>query len=109
MTTSRGAAYFVPHLLIVALLSWALVPSNPYGYYQVMRWIVCAAFAFLAVRSLGDRPALAWVWIACAGIYNPIIPVHSTRAVWSVVNVATIAAILVGAVIAGRRKPDPTP
>ena len=33
-----------------------------------------------------------WVWLlgVTAGIYNPILRVHLTREIWSVVNVATI-------------------
>jgi len=84
-----------PHLVAGALLLWALFPSNPYGYYSVMRWIVCAIFIFLAVKSHEQsRSAWIWVWAVTAGIYNPVVPVHATRGFWSVVNVITIAVII---------------
>lgn len=51
-----------PHILVVALLLWALIPTNPYGYYSVMRWIVCASFIYFAVRS-HKQHLQTWVWV----------------------------------------------
>ena len=81
-------------LVVVVALVVALVPSMPYGYYQVMRWVVSAAGVWLALEA-HRRGCEAWTWCLAviAGIYNPIVPVHASRTVWSVVNVATIAAI----------------
>jgi hypothetical protein len=77
--------------LIVLAVSVALIPSLPYGYYPMMRWFVSASGAWLAVAS--HRRGLegwTWCWAVAAGIYNPIVPVHSTREIWSIVNVATV-------------------
>jgi hypothetical protein len=73
------------------MLLWALVPSNPYEYYIVLRLVCCAAFAYLAVQAF-HREKQAWVWVLgiTAVVYNPIFRVHLTRGIWSVVNVATI-------------------
>ena len=73
------------------MLLWALNPENPYAYYVLLRWVCCAAFAYLAFQALaqGKRD---WVWVlgTTAALYNPIIRVHLTRGIWSVVNVITI-------------------
>ena len=83
-----------PHILVVVLLLWALIPTNPYGYYSVMRWIVCSSFIYLAVRSHKQHlQTWVWVWGVAAGIYNPIFPVHATREFWSLVNVVTIGLV----------------
>lgn len=81
-----------PALYIVAIgVGVALLPL-PYGYYQVMRWVVAASCAWLAVSAhSADREGWVWCWAVVAGVYNPVLPVHASRAVWSVVNVATIA------------------
>ena len=43
------------------MLFWALWPHNPYGYYVLLRWICCAAFAYLVVWSVhGDRTRIGW-------------------------------------------------
>lgn len=94
-----------PHFLVVALLLWALIPTNPYGYYSVMRWIVCATFIYLAVQSSQQQQqAWIWVWGVAAGIYNPIFPVHATREFWTLVNIVTIGVVVFGAFTARRRQ-----
>jgi len=40
----------------------------------------------------------AWVFGTAAGIYNPILRVHLNRPIWSVVNVLTIAVLIVSVV-----------
>lgn len=95
---SNNLKAFTPHILAMALLLWALVPYNPYGYYSVMRWIVCATFIYLAVKSHEQQQQTwVWAWGVVAGIYNPIFPVHATREFWSLVNIATIALVAFGA------------
>ncbi|WP_426991789.1 DUF6804 family protein [Methylomonas sp. CM2] len=72
----------------------ALIPSLPYGYYSVMRWVVCASCARLALTSYrNEREEWAWCWGVIAGIYNPIFPVHANREIWSIVNVVTIGVV----------------
>lgn len=76
---------------VILAVAIALVPSLPYGYYGVMRWLVCGACAWLALTSYRNgHEQWAWCWGVLAGIYNPIFPVHATRAIWSLVNVTTI-------------------
>ena len=78
------------------MLLWALSPENPYGYYILLRWICCAAFAYLAVQALAQEKE-GWVWIlgVTAAVYNPIIRINLGREVWSVINVVTIAIAIV--------------
>ena len=77
---------------VILAVAIALVPSLPYGYYSVMRWLVCGSCAWLALSSYRNGlEEWAWCWGVLAGIYNPIFPVHANRELWSWVNVATIA------------------
>lgn len=78
--------------IVVIAVAVALIPSLPYGYYSVMRWLVSASCAWLAVDSYRrGQEGWAWCWGVIAGIYNPIFPVHANRAIWSVINVVTVA------------------
>jgi hypothetical protein len=88
----------------VALLAWGLLPINPYGYYLFLRVVVCGITAYLAFQAHETRK-IGWCWTLgiTAIIYNPVIRVHLTREVWSVLNVATIA-ILVATVWTLHRK-----
>lgn len=95
---------WIPQLVVSSMLLWALNPSNPYGYYILLRWVCCATFAFLALHA-STLKLEGWVWVlgVTAAIYNPIIPLHLTREIWSVVNIATIG-IAVASIFAF--KPD---
>lgn len=79
-------------LWIVAIaMGIAIIPTMPYGYYLVMRWVVCPICAWLAALSYqSGAEKWAWTWGVTAAIYNPIIPVHSTREFWLLLNLATI-------------------
>ena len=97
-----------PQILVIAMLLWALVPGNPYGYYMLLRWVCCGVFAYLAFQAFESKYQ-GWVWILgiTAGVYNPIIPVHLTREIWLVVNVVTIG-IAVGTMCDFTLKDDET-
>ena len=82
---------WIPQAIVIPMLLWALNPANPYGYYILLRWICCAAFVYLAIQAWNLEKS-GWVWIlgVTAAIYNPIFRVHSTREMWSVVDLVTI-------------------
>ena len=86
------ALWLVP---IVALV-FALFPL-PYGYYQLLRIGLCGVIGYLALREwqLGGGQVSAWVWVLglTALIYNPVFPLHMTRGIWSIINIATIAVL----------------
>ena len=82
---------WIPQLVAIVMLLWALNPENPYGYYILLRWVCCGVFAYLALKAY-EHEHQGWVWILSitAAVYNPIIRVHLTREIWSVINVITI-------------------
>ncbi len=77
-----------PMMLSTLMLLWALYPDNPYGYYILLRWVCCAAFAYMTWAAANSRaPAMAWLFFVAAVVYNPVIRVHLTRELWTVINV----------------------
>ena len=99
---------WMPQLMATVLLVWALNPSNPYGFYVLLRWICCAVFAFLAVQTFhGKQRGWTWVLGVTAGIYNPVVPARLSREIWSVVNLIAIG-IAVVSVFAVKKKTDAT-
>jgi len=82
---------WIPQVIVCAMLLWALNPANPYGYYTLLRWVCCGVFGFLAFKAFDLKmQGLTWVLGITALVYNPIFPVHLTRAIWSAANIATI-------------------
>ena len=78
-------------LLIAALFPW------PYGYYGLLRLAVFVVSAWIAYEQWRfDDAVSGWV-VAFGGVallYNPFIPVHLTREIWSVLNIATAGLFL---------------
>jgi hypothetical protein len=86
------------------MLGWALLPGNPYGFFQVLRVVVCGIAAYAAV--VGNRSGNSgWTWAlgATAALYNPFLPVHLTRNMWGVVNVLTIVLLIAACLFLTRR------
>lgn len=79
----------------VALLAWAMMPINPYGYYMFLRVVICGVLAYLAWRALDGKES-GWVFLFGFGaiLYNPIATVSLTRGLWTVINLLTIGALV---------------
>ena len=74
-------------MLMLALLDW------PYGYYILLRFIVCGSAVFIALLSYeAEKQWLMWIAIFAALLFNPFIRVHLDREVWAVIDV--VCAIL---------------
>ena len=70
-------------------LFWA-VSRHPYGFYTLLRWIVCASAAYTAyVSTTMKRIPWAWVLGVIALMFNPFIPPRIERATWVYIDVAT--------------------
>ncbi|WNJ93026.1 DUF6804 family protein [Bosea sp. 685] len=74
-------------MLIAAMLPW------PYFYYQILR---LACFGIVIWLLWHDwRPTLAHFTLAMIGVlYNPLVPIHLTREIWSVLNPLTVIAFV---------------
>lgn len=75
------------------MLLWALV-DNPYGYYQILRWLICGLTGYSAY-SANDHGKNAWTWIfgIIAVLFNPIAPIHLSRELWMVIDIIVAAII----------------
>jgi len=77
-------------LIPMAALSVALL-EMPYGYYTLLRLLVCGVCLYLVAWD-SEHGRKSWVWVlgGCAVLYNPVFRIHLDRELWSFVNVATI-------------------
>jgi hypothetical protein len=84
-------------VLLVVLILWALLPVNPYGYYQLLKVLVCAGCSYLGVKiwSVSKGRDLAWGYVTLAVIYNPLMPLHLGRSIWTLVNILTVVMLVV--------------
>jgi FtsH-binding integral membrane protein len=87
---------WIPQIICIIMLLWALNPDNPYAYYILLRWVCCGVFAYIAFQSF-EQKKQGWGWALgiTALIYNPFFRVHLNRELWSVINVVTIGMAVV--------------
>ena len=82
--------------IVCGLLLWAILPTNPYGYYQILRIIVCCFVGYLVISNPSkiSAPAKKWVAIGVVILYNPFFKIHLGRSLWTAANLLT-AIILI--------------
>ncbi|HEY2295149.1 MAG TPA: DUF6804 family protein [Thermoanaerobaculia bacterium] len=90
MYTSLGSDS--ARLIAAFLLLWAL-GAHPYGFYVLLRWVVCAVAMYSALEAYGrSKKGLVWILGVMALIFNPFIPVYLDRAIWRPIDL--LASIL---------------
>lgn len=85
----------IVRLIAAALLVWAL-DRHAYGYYKLLRWVVCGTGTYSAFLALASNK-ITWVWVLgiIAVVFNPLIPVHLDRDTWSIIDTVAAGAFVV--------------
>ncbi|MBM4094780.1 MAG: hypothetical protein FJ276_36035 [Planctomycetes bacterium] len=77
------------------LLLWAL-DRHPYGYYQILRWVTCAAGVYAAfIACVVRKTGWGWALGVVAFVFNPLIPFHLDRNTWQGIDVIAAGLFLV--------------
>ncbi len=84
--------HLIPSLIAAGMLLLASAPW-PYGYYQLLRFVVCGAGAYVAYTAYQWQKMWAvWMFGFIALLFNPLIPIHLSRKIWQPIDV--VCAIL---------------
>ena len=106
MAAARDFLFRRPHLIPAAIASVMLLGAMckwPYAYYQVTRWVVCAAAVFVAYKAWTFKHTWAvWVFGFAAVLFNPIVPFHIKRNTWQVLDLLAAAMFVAGVVVLRR-------
>ncbi|MEI7905040.1 MAG: DUF6804 family protein [Candidatus Firestonebacteria bacterium] len=97
MEMSDGSKPLKISLLVAALmLCIAVIPTLPYGFYALLRLVVCGAAAYAAFK-LKDSSSLGGHFIPLlivAILFNPLMPVSLTPLIWLVVDLGVAVYFL---------------
>jgi len=78
----------VGRIVASGMLFWALA-GHPYEYFTLLRFVVCVVAAYCAVLANSQKnDQWTWTFGAIAILFNPIIPFHLNRQIWSVIDLA---------------------
>ena len=95
----------VPAVVSIVFLILAVVNSWPYGFYTLLRLVVCGSAAYLAVQ-FHSQSNDAWTW-AMAGVallFNPVLPVGLGRDMWVPIDAAAAVVFALAQWKAGRHQ-----
>ena len=94
--------HFIP-AIVAALMLLAALGHWPYGYYVLLRWIVCGAAVFVAINAFGFQQSWAtWIFGIVAVLFNPLVPVHLSRQAWAPIDLITASLFILAAFILQR-------
>jgi len=81
-------------MLLLTLAPW------PYGYYQLLRFVVCGAAVYVAVTAYKwQRTWVTWLFGFIAVLFNPLIPIHLSRDIWQPIDLISAILFLVAVLI----------
>lgn len=93
----------IPSLLAAALLLLATL-DLPYGYYTFLRIVVCGVAVYVAYCGhKWGKPWATWMFGLMAVLFNPLIPVHLTKATWLPIDVVAAGAFVGAALLLASR------
>jgi|SRR3989344_3383259 len=85
-------------ILVIGLLVGAMW-SHPYGYYQVLRWVIMIIGAYSAYLAYEEkRNTWAWIFGIIAILFNPVIPFTFAKETWQVIDIATAIVIFINVI-----------
>ena len=78
--------HLIPSLIAAAMLLLALA-DLPYGYYQLLRFVVCGAGAYVAYTAYTWQKMWAvWLFAFVVVLFNPFIPIHLSKELWQPID-----------------------
>lgn len=88
------AMQYKPLALVSAALLVVALADLPYGFYTVLRLIVCGTAAYGAwMASETDRTFWTFLLGGIALLFNPVVPVYLDRSVWAVLDLGSAAVL----------------
>lgn len=94
---TRIAARITVVALLLALAPW------PYEYYMLLRVLVFVSGIYCGINLWADSRGAAFALFLSAALFNPFLPVHLTREIWMVLNVACAVAFALAVDRSNRR------
>ncbi len=89
-------------MLLAAVGPW------PYGYYQLLRLVVCGVGAYFAYTAYQwGKLRAAWLFGGIAALFNPFVPIHLPRELWIPIDVICGATFIVSGIALYNSKGDP--
>ena len=85
-TLLQDRPHFIP-CIIAALMLFGALGDWPYGYFQLLRFVVCGVSAYVAFTAYTwEKLWATWVFGVIAVLFNPLTPIHLSREIWQPID-----------------------
>jgi hypothetical protein len=78
----------IPLRVAAIVLLLGIPPIWPYGYYMLLRLVVCVISAYCAYLLRHQKQTLFWLMVLVAFLFNPIALVALPKLVWVPIDLA---------------------
>ena len=87
-----------PSITTGVLLLLGILNGWPYGFYIILRWVVCGVAIFNAV-GFSKSKLTGWVFVfgALAFLFNPLFPVYLNKSSWVGIDLISAIVFFIGA------------
>ncbi len=86
----------------LAILFILCLLKMPYGFYQLVRFLACAGFCFLAYEANEQKNKnMTFVYIGLAVLFQPFFKIALGREMWNVIDVI-VSILLLGSLFTNR-------
>ena len=95
-------------LMVMAVLLLLCLANMPYGYYQFVRFIATAIFAYFSFCFFKEnKEGMGFLFAALAVLFQPFIKVALGRTMWNIVDVI-VAVLLIVMFVKDNGKREPS-
>ena len=87
-----------PSITTGVLLLLGILNGWPYGFYIILRWVVCGVAIFNTV-GFSKSKLTGWVFVfgALAFLFNPLFPVYLNKSSWVGIDLISAIVFFIGA------------
>ena len=104
----RRRPHIIPVIIACVMLLGAIA-ENPYGYYMVLRVVVCAtSLLVLYVGVQSEKSWAVWTYGVTALLFNPFLRVHLTRQIWALLDLGAAGLLFASIFVLALPTPEPT-
>ena len=83
-------------ILVSVIMLFLAIPPMPYGYYTLLRLVICGSAIYLIWFSKTiNRQGWMWTMGFIALLFNPIIAIHLNKELWSIIDLVVAIIFLI--------------
>src|SRR5450631_2502408 len=93
----------VARIIIKSILAAILIGclfKMPYGYYQLVRWIVCAGFVYFSYTEYELKNTILSILCGLVAVlFNPLKPIYFKKETWHPIDMGIAVAVIIWIII----------